>query len=79
MEKKVNIEMVVMKISRSKNLHDEETPWVTGSDYKTMLRNKKRELQLPVGRKMPARNSTDIAPNENMVQNHLNIALLNIL
>ena len=61
MEKKVNIEMVVMKISRSKNLHDEETPWVTGSDYKTMLRNKKRELQLPVGRKMPARNSTDIA------------------
>ena len=57
----VNIEMVVMKISRSKNLHDEETPWVTGSDYKTMLRNKKRELQLPVGRKMPARNSTDIA------------------
>ena len=61
MEKKVNIEMVVMKISRGKNLHDEETPWVTGSDYKTMLRNKKRELQLPVGRKMPALNSTDIA------------------
>ena len=61
MEKKVNIEMVVMKISRSKNLHDEETPWVTGSDYETMLRNKKREVQLPVGRKMPARNSTDIA------------------
>ena len=41
MEKKVNIEMVVMKISRSKNLHDEETPWVTGSDYKTMLRTEK--------------------------------------
>ena len=53
MEKKVNIEMVVMKISRSKNLHDEETPWVTESDYKTMLRNKKRELQLPVGTASP--------------------------
>ena len=61
MEKKVNIEMVVMKISRSKNLHDEETPWVTGSDYKTMLRNKKTG-----------------APNENIVQKHLNIALLNV-
>ena len=34
---------------------------MTVRDKKTMLRNKKKERQLPVGRKMPARNSTDIA------------------
>ena len=44
------------------NLHDEETPWVTVRDNKAMPRNKKRERQLPVGGKMSARNSTDIAP-----------------
>ena len=33
---------------KEQNLHDEETPWVTGSDNKTMPRNKKRERQLPV-------------------------------
>ena len=31
---------------KEQNLHDEETPWVTGSDNKTMPRNKKRERQL---------------------------------
>ena len=46
---------------KEQNLHDEETPWVTVRDNKTMLRNKKKERQLPAGRKMPARNSTDIA------------------
>ena len=46
---------------KEQNLHDEETPWVTVHDNKTMLRNKKKERQLPAGRKMPARNSTDIA------------------
>ena len=33
---------------KEQNLHDEETPWVTGSDNKTMPRNNKRERQLPV-------------------------------
>ena len=40
---------------REQNLHDEETPWVTVRDNNTMPRNKKRERQIPVGRKMPAR------------------------
>ena len=47
--------------TKEQNLHDEETPWVTVRDNKTMLRNKKKERRLPAGRKMPARNSTDIA------------------
>ena len=46
---------------KEQNLHEEETPWVTVRDNKTMPRNKKRERQMPDGRKMSALNSTNIA------------------
>ena len=41
-------------------MHDEETPWMTVRDNKTMPRNNKRERQIPVGRKKPARNSQTV-------------------
>ena len=47
------------KIIKEQNLRDEETPWVTVRDNKTMPRKKER-AQIPVARKMSARNSTDI-------------------
>lgn len=42
-------------------MHDDETPWVMVRDNKSMPRNNKREQQIPVGRKLPARNSTGFA------------------
>lgn len=45
---------------KEQNLHDEEIPWVTIRGNKTKPRNNKRERQIPVGRKKPARNSQTV-------------------
>ena len=44
---------------KEQNLHDEETPWVTGSDNKTMPRNKclRTADAFPVVASLPPKNS----------------------
>ena len=43
------------------NLHEEENPWETVRDNKAMPRNKRRERQMPNGKKMSGGKSTGIA------------------
>ncbi|XP_068757466.1 uncharacterized protein [Montipora capricornis] len=46
---------------KEQNLHEEENPWETVRDNKTMPRNKRRERQMPNGKKMSGGKSTGIA------------------
>ena len=52
---------------KEQNLHEEENPWETVRDNKTMPRNKRREGQMQNGKKMSGGKSTGIAsqkPND---------------
>ena len=46
---------------KEQNLHEEGNPWETVRDNKTMPRNKRRERQMPNGKKMSGGKSTGIA------------------